>query len=181
MICGGVFGIVTSWNGFILGASRMLFAMGRAGMLPGAFGALHARYRTPAVAIAFVGLICCVSPLMGANSLIWLVDVAAFGTVLTYLLISVSYLMIRKNEPDLRRHYKLKRGKATGAAVAALTAFLLIWYAPFSPIAGGRLEEQCIVFAWALLGVLLSASRRARGHSDPAAVPPRAPGNFFSG
>ncbi|MDR1573876.1 MAG: APC family permease [Clostridiales Family XIII bacterium] len=178
MICGGIFGIATSWNGFILGASRILFAMGRAGMLPSVFGVLHPRYRTPAASIAFVGLICCVSPLMGAHSLIWLVDVAAFGTVLTYLLISLSYLMIRKNEPDLRRHYKIKRGRATGAAVVAGSAFFLLCCTPFSPIARGRFEEWRIILAWALLGVLL-AVLRPRGHTDPISAP-RAHRNFFS-
>lgn len=47
VIIGALCGILTSWNGFIIGAVRVLFAMGRAKMLPPVFGKLHSKYKTP--------------------------------------------------------------------------------------------------------------------------------------
>ncbi|MFD2395952.1 APC family permease [Prauserella oleivorans] len=47
LVLGGVIGIVTSWNGFLIGASRLVFAMGSSGMLPRWFGRLHPRFGTP--------------------------------------------------------------------------------------------------------------------------------------
>lgn len=41
LLLGGVAGILTSWNGFMIGASRLLYAMGESGMLPRWFGRLH--------------------------------------------------------------------------------------------------------------------------------------------
>ena len=154
LIVGGICGIITSWNGFIIGASRIIFAMGRAKMLPEIFGWVHPKYQTPVTAVVFVGLICSLSPLLGENALIWLVDAAAFGTVIAYLMISISYLRIRKKEPDLRRYYKIRNGKmvGTGAVISAL--FFLFWYTPFSPTALLWPYEWALVFAWGALGVI---------------------------
>lgn len=168
MICGGICGIITSWNGFMFGASRILFAMGRSGMLPRLFGIVHPRYQTPAGAIAFVGLICFVSPLIGEHSLIWFVNVAAFAAMLTYLLISVSYIRIRKKEPDLRRHYRIKRGMLVGTASILASAFFLICYAPFSPISLKWPEEWTIICVWALIGGLLILIKKLRSAGTPS-------------
>ena len=47
LIIGGVGGILTSWNAFIIGGSRVMFALSESGFLPPAFSRLHPRYKTP--------------------------------------------------------------------------------------------------------------------------------------
>jgi amino acid transporter len=153
ILAGGVCGIITSWNGFIVGASRILFAMGRAKMLPGVFGWAHPKYQTPVFSILFVGLICCLSPLLGENVLTGILNVAAFGTVIVYLLISISFLRIRKKEPGLRRRYSIKRGRTVGVGAAAIAVFFLFWYTPFSPSSLQWPYEWALVLAWAAVGI----------------------------
>ena len=55
LVLGGIAGILTSWNGFMIGASRLMYAMALSGMLPRWFGELHPRYRTPENALLFIG------------------------------------------------------------------------------------------------------------------------------
>lgn len=155
MIVGGICGIITSWNGFIVGASRILFAMGRARMLPPIFGWVHPKYKTPVVSIVFVGFICCLSPLLGENALIWLVDTASFGAVIVYLLVAISFLRIRKKEPDLSRRYTIRNGRMVGTFAMVIAAFFLFWYMPFSPIALLWPYEWGLVLAWILIGIIL--------------------------
>lgn len=155
LIMGGICGIITSWNGFIIGASRIMFAMGRAKMLPGIFGWVHPTYQTPVCSIVLIGLICSLSPLLGENALVWLIDAAAFGTVIAYLLVSISYLRIRKKEPELRRSYKIKKGRMVGIAAVISALFFLFWYTPFSPSALLWPYEWGLVLAWIVLGVIL--------------------------
>jgi amino acid transporter len=155
MIVGGICGIVTCWNGFIVGASRIIFAMGRAKMLPSFFGWVHPKYQTPVFSIVFVGFICCCSPLLGENALIWLIDTAAFGTVIVYLLVSVSFLRIRQKEPELTRRYNIKRGRAVGMLAMIISAFFLFWYTPISPIAPRWPYEWGLVLAWIFIGIVL--------------------------
>lgn len=154
MLVGGICGLVTSWNGFIVGASRILFAMGRSKMLPGFFGWVHPKYQTPVFSIVFVGFICCLSPLMGEHALVWLVTSAAFGTVIAYLLISVSFLKIRKKEPELRKHYTIKRGRTVGTGAAISAIFFLFWYTPISPSAPKWPNEWALVLGWIFIGIL---------------------------
>ena len=163
MIAGGICGIITSWNGFIVGASRILFAMGRAKMLPGFFGWVHPKYQTPVFSILFVGLICCLSPLFGEITLVWLLDAAAFGTVIAYLLISVSFLRIRKKEPELRRRYYIKNGRTVGTGAAIIAVFFLFWYTPFSPSALQWPHEWALVLAWIVIGVFFSGISKIAG------------------
>jgi L-asparagine transporter-like permease len=55
VIAGGLAGIITSWNAFLMGSSRLMWAMAAAGMIPKWFGKLHPKYRTPSNAIIFIG------------------------------------------------------------------------------------------------------------------------------
>ena len=160
MIAGGICGIITSWNGFIVGASRILFAMGRAKMLPGIFGWVHPKYQTPVISILFVGLICCLSPLFGETALAWLLDTAAFGTVIVYLLISISFLLIRKKEPELRRNYYIKNSKRVGIGAVIIAIFFLFWYTPFSPNALQWPYEWMLVLSWIAIGIFFSVISR---------------------
>ncbi len=58
-------GILTSWNGFIVGSARLMFGMGRAKMLPAIFGKTHQKYNSPYAAVLLVGLVTLLSPLLG--------------------------------------------------------------------------------------------------------------------
>ena len=64
-----IMGILSSWNGFIIGATRVLYSMGRARMIPAPFGKLHRKYQTPSNATLFIGVITVLTPLLGKNSL----------------------------------------------------------------------------------------------------------------
>src|SRR5699024_7653354 len=46
-------GVFTGLNGFYVSTSRLLFAMGRAKVLPKAFGKLHPKYKAPYIGILF--------------------------------------------------------------------------------------------------------------------------------
>ncbi len=55
VIIGGIFGILTTWNGFFIGATRLLYAMSRAGLLPAVLGKIHRKYKTPYAAVLLAG------------------------------------------------------------------------------------------------------------------------------
>lgn len=156
MILGGICGIITSWNGFIVGASRVLFAMGRARMLPRIFGAVHPKHQTPMASTILVGIFCCMAPLLGQKALVWFIDVAAFGTVIAYLLVSISFIMIRRKEPELKRPFSVKNWKLIGTGAIATSVFFLILFAPISPNALNW-PEWAIISAWIAIGIIFAA------------------------
>jgi amino acid transporter len=161
LIIGGMAGIITSWNSFFMGGSRALYAMAEAKMLPRFLGKLHPKYRTPSNAIFLIGAICFIAPFFGRRMLVWLVDAGSAATVIAYLLVSVSYVILRKNEPDMERPYRVRLGGLVGVLAVAMSLFMLILYIPGMP--AGLVGEECILVGIAVaLGALLGVSAKTR-------------------
>ena len=162
LVIGGAVGILTSWNAFFLGASRLLFAMARGGMLPAAFARLHPRYGSPAAVVVVLTAITAVAPFFGRPALVWLVDAGSLATVVAYLLVAVSFLVIRRRHPDLPRPYRVAAPGAVGWLAVAATVFFLLLYLPGSPSALAWPAEWLIVLLWTGLGAGLAVGVRRR-------------------
>ena len=150
----GLAGIITSWNALIVGASRAVYALANAGMLPAALGKLHKKYRTPANAIMLIGLLSIISPFFGRPALVWLVNAGGLGIVVAYIFVAISFLVLRHNEPELARPYRVPLGKFTGYAALILSIGLIFLYLPGSPSALIWPQEWAIVLLWMGLGAL---------------------------
>ncbi len=127
LIVGGLCGIVTSWNSFLLGGSRAMYSMGESLMLPEKFGELGKK-KTPVTALLLCGAACVIAPFFGRGILVWLVDAASFGCVVAYLFVSISYCILRKKEPEMERPYKVKGGMAVGVIAVCLAGFMTSLY-----------------------------------------------------
>src|SRR5690606_35605066 len=106
LILGGIAGIMTSWNAFIIGGSRIIYAMAQSGMLPAWWGYLHPKYKTPSNAILVIGILSTLCPLLGRPMLVWLVDAGGLAIVIAYFLVALSFLVLRKNEPNMERPFR---------------------------------------------------------------------------
>ncbi|MBR0598091.1 APC family permease [Sinanaerobacter chloroacetimidivorans] len=156
LILGGICGIMTSWNGFMVGSTRIIFAMGRAKMLPPFFGKLHYKYKTPTGAILLVGGICIIAPLLGRNALVWFVNTSAFASVLSYLMVAVSFLLLRIREPDLERPFKVKYGKFIGIVVVIFSVSFLVFYTPAGGVSLKWPNEWLLILIWAFIGIFFA-------------------------
>ncbi|MFC4766206.1 APC family permease [Effusibacillus consociatus] len=79
LILGGIGGILTSWNAFMIGGSRILYAMADSNMIPKWVAVMHPKYKTPSNAILFIGVLSILAPLFGRKMLVWLVDAGGAG------------------------------------------------------------------------------------------------------
>lgn len=135
MILAGVGGILTSWNAFIIGGSRVLYALSKSGMIPALFSKVHPRYQTPYVSILFIGILSCISPFFGRTILVWLVDAGSFMVVIAYGMVALAFLRLRTTEPDMPRPFKVAQGKLVGWLALLLSIGLGLLYLPGSPAA----------------------------------------------
>lgn len=156
LIIGGMCGILTSWNSFLLGGSRALYSMGEARMLPEVFSRLHPKYKTPTAAIILIGVANFIAPFFGKPVLIWLVDAASFGCCVAYLFVSLSYCILRKTQPEMNRPYKVKHGELVGVIAVVLSGILSMLYIIPLPFASSALiwQEWIVVGVWIGLGVI---------------------------
>lgn len=101
----GILGLVASFSGCMLAYSRQVFALGRAGYLPKFFGNLHKTKRTPQWALIVPSIIGFV--LVIAFDPDQLILLATFGALSSYILMSLSCILMRKKEPGLVRPFKV--------------------------------------------------------------------------
>ncbi len=128
IVLGGILGILTTWNGFFMGATRLLFSMGRARVIPSIFGRIHSKYNTPYVATIFVGVVCMFAPLLGRNALIWLIDTSSFCALFAYCLVIISFIILREKDKSLDRPFKVKGGSTFGAIILTIVVLYIIIY-----------------------------------------------------
>lgn len=154
LIVGGLCGVITSWNSFLIGGSRALFSMAESKMIPGNFSTLHPKHKTPVNALILIGVLSLAAPFFGRTMLVWLSDAASLACCLAYCMVSVSFLILRKKDPDLHRPYKVKHYKFVGIVASILSGFMVVMY--LIPGSGCTLsvEEWIIVAGWTLLGVI---------------------------
>ncbi|MGC4008584.1 MAG: ethanolamine permease [Pseudomonas sp.] len=133
----GLFGLVASFHGIILGYSRQFFALARAGFLPRSLAKLS-RFQTPhrailaggAVGIAAIfsdGLI----SLQGMTLTAAMITMSVFGAIVMYIMSMLSLFKLRRSEPDLERSfrapgYPVVPAIALGLALVCLAAML--WF-----------------------------------------------------
>ena len=154
LIIGGLCGIITSWNSFLMGGSRALYSMGESLMIPKMFGELG-KHKTPEAAIILCGIACVVAPFFGRGVLVWLVDAASFGCVIAYMFVSISFCILRKKKPEMARPYKVKAGRFVGVMAVLMAGFMtLLYIVPASFSAALVWQEWVVVGIWLALGVL---------------------------
>lgn len=169
VIIGGMTGIVTSWNSFFIGGSRAIYSLADSKMLPGFLAKLHPKHKTPTNAILLIGAASIAAPFFGRPMMVWLTDAGSFGVVVAYLLVAISFLVLRYKEPNMLRPYKVKAGKLVGIIAILLSAFMTVLYIQGMP-SGLVKEELIIVGLWCLLGLIFYAVARIKyknfGHHE---------------
>lgn len=125
----GLAGLVASFFSLIYAGSRQLFALSRAGYLP-RFLSLTSSRKAPYLGLLVPGAIgfgLAAATGDGAR----LLNVAVFGATISYALMSLSHIVLRRREPGLPRPYRTPGGVLTSSvalvlACAALVATFLV-------------------------------------------------------
>ena len=108
----GLFGLVASFHGIILGYSRQIFALSRAGFMPEFFRVVNDKFKTPHRAIiagAVVGIAAILGDsfqFAGQTLTANLITMAVFGAIVMYIVSMMSLFKLRKSEPNLQRPFK---------------------------------------------------------------------------
>ena len=101
---GALAGLTTVILILMMGQSRVLFAMSRDRLLPGALSAVHPRYGTPWVISLVTGV--AVALLATFVPLSTLADMVNIGTLFAFVLVSIGVIVLRRTQPDLPRAFR---------------------------------------------------------------------------
>lgn len=130
----GLAGLVASFFSIIYAYSRQTFALSRAGYLPRVLSVTNGR-KAPTLALIVPGAIGFLLSLTGQGDV--LLNMAVFGAALSYVLMMVSHIVLRRTAPEMPRPYRTPGGVVTTgfalvAAVLAVIATFLV-----DPVAAG--------------------------------------------
>ncbi|MGH3450239.1 MAG: ethanolamine permease, partial [Haloechinothrix sp.] len=125
----GLAGLVASFFSIIYAYSRQLFALSRAGYLP-RWLSVTGKRRTPYLALIVpgsIGFLLAAVTQDGAK----MINIAVFGATVSYVLMMVSHILLRKREPNLERPYRTPGGVVTTGialtlAIAAVIATFVV-------------------------------------------------------
>ena len=109
-------GLIASFHTILFAQGRQIFSLSRAGYFPSALSVTHPVHKTPHIAMiagAVVGLTIMIIMWFAlggetAGSLIGsvLLNMAVFGAMLSYIAQAVSFILLRKNQPNMERPYR---------------------------------------------------------------------------
>lgn len=138
----GLFGLIASFHGIILGYSRQFFALSRAGYLPAGLAKLS-RFQTPHRAIiagGVVGIAAIFSDswinLQGMTLTAAMITLAVFGAIVMYMMSMLSLFRLRRTAPELERSFRAPGYPVVPAIALILAVVCLIAMLWFNPLIG---------------------------------------------
>ncbi|WP_139822837.1 APC family permease [Tuberibacillus sp. Marseille-P3662] len=162
-------GVFTGLNGFYVSSSRLLFAMGRAQILPRSFAKLHPKYNTPYVGILFTCGITLMAPFFGREVLLWIVDMTSVGVTIAYFYCcAVAFKKIAWSSQSTTAEGEVSPLRKTIAFIGMLSgaAFLGLLIIPGAP---GFLSTPSWValLVWMVLGIVFYIAKARTFHKIP--------------
>ncbi len=153
VLTAALIGLLTSWNGFFLAGSRVLFSLGRGRIIWDRLGTSHERYGTPHVAVLFVGIVTVTTPMLGRDALLAFVNVGSFCIGVAFLGVALTVIRLRKRFPEYPRPYRLPGGSAIpSVAVGGAVFILAVMIVPGSPAALSWPREALILAGVTIMG-----------------------------
>jgi ethanolamine permease len=128
-------GLVASFFTIIFAYGRNTYSLSRAGYFPGALSKTHGKRKTPHVALiagAVVGYAVALlvfilqKKALGAQIVAALLNMAVFAAVISYILQMTSFVLLRRNLPNIARPYRSKWGVPGAMIAGSLAAISLV-------------------------------------------------------
>ncbi|HQS07488.1 MAG: amino acid ABC transporter permease [Rhizobiales bacterium 24-66-13] len=151
-----VVGLIASFHTIIYAQGRQIYSLSRAGYFPRSLSITHGSRKTPHVAMiagAVVGLVIMLAiwftlgveagaTVIGGT----LLNMAVFGAMLSYVMQALSFILMRKNMPQIARPYVSPFG-IPGAVATIVIALVTIYFQLSDPIYRAGVIGVAIWFA----------------------------------
>lgn len=138
-----VIGLIASFHTIIFAQGRQIFSLSRAGYFPTFLSITHGTHKTPYIAMiggALLGLAVMLvlwfylgSTAGGAIIGGTLLNMAVFGAMLSYIAQGISFILLRRNQPNIERPYVSPFG-VVGAGLTIVIAVVTLFYQLADPI-----------------------------------------------
>jgi basic amino acid/polyamine antiporter, APA family len=88
----------------LLGQPRIFYSMSKDGLLPPVFSKVHPRFKTPYISTIITGTVAMI--ISGILPISILGELVSIGTLLAFIIVCISIMVLRKSKPDIERPFK---------------------------------------------------------------------------
>ncbi len=150
-------GLLTSLNAAYAAGSRLLYSLARAKYIPGNLDELHPTHRTPSKVIWIIFLASTLWTFLGTSQplFVGVTNVLSCFLIISWILVTISFLRLRRDQPLIERPYKVPGYKLFGALSLLFSIGYLFLYTPFSPSGGLNVGES---ISFIVITILIVAS-----------------------
>ncbi|MFM9033283.1 MAG: amino acid permease [Mycobacterium sp.] len=148
LAAGAVISIFSVTLVVLYGQTRILFAMGRDGLLPTLFAKVNPVSGTPVNNTIIVAVV--ISILAGFVPLSYLADMVSIGTLVAFIVVSLAVIILRVREPGLPRGFKVPLYPLTPVLSVLACGYILFslhWYT-WLAFSGWVFVVLVFYFAW---------------------------------
>jgi basic amino acid/polyamine antiporter, APA family len=156
-------------NAGLMGASRLSFNMGEFYQLPRLFYAIHPRFRTPFVSLAFFAILASFVVLASRGSMDFLADLYNFGAQLAFLSAHLSLICLRIKKPHLKRPFRSPLNIPFGKFSIPLTAIIgaISTFCVWCLVVITKPQGRYLGLAWMTFGLIMYFSYRKKRKLKP--------------
>jgi APA family basic amino acid/polyamine antiporter len=155
ILAAALLSLIKCFNGNFVAASRLLFALGRRGMVDARAGRIHDRHQTPSVAVLWVGLATAACMLLGDAILVPITEVGAVASAFGWTATCAAYLSMSRSG-KLAEFMKTTMLEYSVAAFGLLVAVAMLLMKVIPAIPG-----HFTVYEWIALGVWIALGAAA--------------------
>jgi len=146
ILCAGIAfgGDFSTLNAGVAAPARYLFSMSRDGSLPPVFSKLHPKYKTPYIAVLFLGAITLL--FVATGSLIYIASLSLFADLFYYIIGFMGAIGLRLKHPELKRPYRAPMLEV-GAIISIVAYIVMTTQLPRDAVTTGIL--------WSAVGLVM--------------------------
>ena len=142
IVIAAIFSLLKIFNANFLVASRLVYALGRSGVIPKQLGAIHSVFQSPKNAVIFCGVITITGAFFGDSILIPVTEVGSMCSAFGWMMTCLAFAL-------------LKRNVIAWIGTAVAFSFLMLKLIPSIPGSFGKWEYVAL-FGWIGLGFILN-------------------------
>ncbi len=128
----------------LMGQPRIFYTMSKDGLLPPVFSKVHPKFQTPYISTILTGIVAIV--LAGTLPINKLGELVSIGTLLAFVIVCISIIVLRKTRPDIHRPFKtpwVPLVPLLGAGICLLQMYAL------------PLDTWLRLIAWFVIGLVI--------------------------
>ena len=170
----GLFGLIASLHGIIVGYSRQTYAMARTGYLPKFLARVSPKTHAPFWALLIPGLFGIIPIALGlidksyaAGLTATMITISVFGSIAMYIVSLLALFILRSKEPGLKRPFKVSY------PLVPLVSIILAFFCLYCVIGYGgasALKWVAIIYAVALVYYFIWGNKKVRPFDEEFGV-----------